>query len=286
VIPGSPNGLVDAGDALAQAASNLDATRTSIVRQARLVDDGWTGAASAGAGGALAQAAAHAGAGGAVCRRASAVLEVYAAELRAAQQQYEVAAREMATGQSQQNALVVRIQALTSELTLLPAPATAWGPLQPCPTPSSPREAVKHDGGLLSSIGHGVLDVVGLVPVLGAPADGANAAWYAADGDTLNAGLSAAGMVPFLGWGATGTKIGIKGFKAARAVEETGLAGKGVKDAAKAAQEMYPRAKTFRRGVRDQVWNQGRQDATGQVRDPLTGRFMSKNEPWDMGHQL
>lgn len=171
MIPGSPNGLVDAGDALAQAASNLDATRTSIVRQARLVDDGWIGAA------------------------------------------YEVAAREMATGQSQQNALVVlaldpataqlrqqatqaltaaqldadaavarclqanqeaaaRIQALTSELTLLPAPATAWGPLQPCPTPSSPREAVKHDGGLLSSIGHGVLDVVGLVPVLGAPADG------------------------------------------------------------------------------------------------------------------
>jgi len=257
-----------------------------------------------------------------VCRRASAVLEVYAAELRAAQQQYEVAAREMATGQSQQNALVVlaldpataqlrqqatqaltaaqldadaavarclqanqeaaaRIQALTSELTLLPAPATAWGPLQPCPTPSSPREAVKHDGGLLSSIGHGVLDVVGLVPVLGAPADGANAAWYAADGGTLNAGLSAAGMVPFLGWGATGTKIGIKGFKAARAVEETGLAGKGVKDAAKAAQEMYPRAKTFRRGVRDQVWNQGRQDATGQIRDPLTGRPMSKNEPWE-----
>jgi len=126
VIPGSPNGLVDAGDALAQAASNLDATRTSIVRQARLVDDGWIGAA------------------------------------------YEVAAREMATGQSQQNALVVlaldpataqlrqqatqaltaaqldadaavarclqanqeaaaRIQALTSELTLLPARATAWG---------------------------------------------------------------------------------------------------------------------------------------------------------------
>lgn len=33
------------------------------------------------------------------------------------------------------------------------------------------------------------------------------------------------------------------------------------------------------------MWNQGRQDATGQVRDPLTGRFMSKNEPWDMGHQ-
>ncbi len=65
MIPGSPNGLVDAGDALAQAASNLDATRTSIVRQARLVDDGWIGAA------------------------------------------YEVAAREMATGQSQQNALVV-----------------------------------------------------------------------------------------------------------------------------------------------------------------------------------
>jgi len=62
-------------------------------------------------------------------------------------------------------------------------------------------------------IGHGILDVVGLVPVYGELADGANAAWYAAEGDYTNAALSAAAMVPFAGWGATGTKLGMKGYK-------------------------------------------------------------------------
>jgi hypothetical protein len=60
-----------------------------------------------------------------------------------------------------------------------------------------------------------VLDGVGLIPVVGEPADGVNALWYGAEGDELNAGLSAAGMVPFAGWGATGAKLGIKGAKAA-----------------------------------------------------------------------
>ena len=62
-------------------------------------------------------------------------------------------------------------------------------------------------------IGHGILDVVGLVPVVGELADGANATWYAAEGDYTNAALSAAAMVPFAGWGATGAKLGMKGYK-------------------------------------------------------------------------
>lgn len=62
-------------------------------------------------------------------------------------------------------------------------------------------------------IGHGILDVVGLVPVVGELADGANAAWYAAEGDYTNAALSAAAMIPFAGWGATGAKLGMKGYK-------------------------------------------------------------------------
>jgi hypothetical protein len=62
-------------------------------------------------------------------------------------------------------------------------------------------------------IGHGILDVVGLVPVVGELADGANAAWYASEGDYTNAALSAAAMVPFAGWGATGAKLGMKGYK-------------------------------------------------------------------------
>ena len=73
--------------------------------------------------------------------------------------------------------------------------------------------AGEHDsgGGLLSSIGHGLLDVAGLVPVVGEAADLANAAWYTAEGDYTMAALSAAAAIPFAGWGATGAKAVIKG---------------------------------------------------------------------------
>jgi len=56
------------------------------------------------------------------------------------------------------------------------------------------------------------LDVVGLVPVVGEVADGINAIIYTCRGDYVNAGLSAAGMIPFLGWGATGGKFVKKGL--------------------------------------------------------------------------
>ncbi|MEN4758931.1 RHS repeat-associated core domain-containing protein [Chryseobacterium sp. C39-AII1] len=61
-----------------------------------------------------------------------------------------------------------------------------------------------------SEVGHAVLDVGGLLPVIGEPLDGANAIWYAAEGDYLNSGLSAVAMVPIAGYAATGTKITIK----------------------------------------------------------------------------
>lgn len=68
-------------------------------------------------------------------------------------------------------------------------------------------EAREDDGGnWFSDIGHGVLDVLGLVPALGEPADAVNGAWYLAEGDTTNAALSAAALIPFAGWGATGGK--------------------------------------------------------------------------------
>lgn len=46
----------------------------------------------------------------------------------------------------------------------------------------------------------------------------------------------------------------------------------------------YSRSSGYRAGVRDAVWEDARETATGQIRDPLTGRFMSKDVPWDMGH--
>ena len=47
-----------------------------------------------------------------------------------------------------------------------------------------------HQGMSLSDLGHGVLDVVGLIPFVGEAADLANAAWYTAEGDYTMAALS------------------------------------------------------------------------------------------------
>ena len=57
---------------------------------------------------------------------------------------------------------------------------------------------------------HGVLDVVGLIPVVGEVADGANALIYVGEGDYVNAAISAAAMVPGAGMAATGAKYGTK----------------------------------------------------------------------------
>lgn len=57
-----------------------------------------------------------------------------------------------------------------------------------------------------------VFDIAGLIPVYGEVFDGINAAWYALEGEYFNASLSAAAMLPLVGWGATGTKWLVKGF--------------------------------------------------------------------------
>ena len=55
----------------------------------------------------------------------------------------------------------------------------------------------------ISPIGHGVLDVVGMVPGFGEPFDGLNALWYAGEGNYTDAALTSAAMIPFGGWAAT-----------------------------------------------------------------------------------
>ena len=67
----------------------------------------------------------------------------------------------------------------------------------------------------LADAGHLILDAAGMFPLLGEVADGANAAWYAGEGDYTSGGLSAAGMIPFAGWAATASKFAGKGVKAA-----------------------------------------------------------------------
>lgn len=58
------------------------------------------------------------------------------------------------------------------------------------------------------------------------------------------------------------------------------------KDNGGKASSTYERPAGYRKGVRDQVWNNNKEISTGQVRDTITGRFMSKNSPWDMGHKF
>jgi hypothetical protein len=59
-----------------------------------------------------------------------------------------------------------------------------------------------------SDIGHLALNVVGMLPVVGAPADAINAGWYAAQGDWTDAALSAATAIPFAGDAAGVLKLG------------------------------------------------------------------------------
>lgn len=87
----------------------------------------------------------------------------------------------------------------------------------------------------LSDVGHTVLDIAGLVPVLGAPADGINAVWYAAEGDWVNAGLSAAGMIPFAGEAATAAKLGNRAVDAVRTADNAIDAARGADNAIDAA---------------------------------------------------
>lgn len=61
----------------------------------------------------------------------------------------------------------------------------------------------------VSDIVHGALDIAGFIPVLGAIPDGINAVIYAAEGDWVNAGISAVAMIPVFGDGAkVVTKLG------------------------------------------------------------------------------
>ncbi|MDD2985193.1 AHH domain-containing protein [Flavobacterium sp.] len=62
----------------------------------------------------------------------------------------------------------------------------------------------------LKDVIHLGLDVVGLVPLLGEPADLINGVLYALEGDKLNSGLSFASALPIVGFGSAATKFGLR----------------------------------------------------------------------------
>jgi len=106
----------------------------------------------------------------------------------------------------------------------------------PTPVPETPKEEGwwKRWG---SDVTHGVLDVVGLVPVLGEVANGTGALIYLAEGDPVSAAFDAAAMWPAGGQAATvgkyGTKAATKLAKEAAEAAEKKLA----KEAAEVAEK-------------------------------------------------
>ena len=46
----------------------------------------------------------------------------------------------------------------------------------------------------------------------------------------------------------------------------------------------YSRPTHWRSGMRDAVWENAKNEH-GRVRDPVSGKFMSKDKPWHMGHK-
>jgi len=97
----------------------------------------------------------------------------------------------------------------------------------------------KRNKGIISEVGHTALDVAGMVPVVGAVADGVNAGWYLAEGDYTNAALSAAGMVPGVGDAATAAKLAAKGAKYAKNADKVAGAVQKGTNAGERAYEAY-----------------------------------------------
>ncbi|MET9879268.1 ricin-type beta-trefoil lectin domain protein [Actinacidiphila glaucinigra] len=96
-----------------------------------------------------------------------------------------------------------------------------------------------------SDIGHAALDVVGLVPVVGEVADVANGAWYLAEGNYVDAGLSFTSAIPLAGYAATaakGAKYADEAVDAYKAVDTTVNAVSDAKKATKAADDVVPPA--------------------------------------------
>ena len=95
----------------------------------------------------------------------------------------------------------------------------------------------------ISPIGHGALDVVGLVPGFGEPADLINGLWYTAEGNYIDAGLSYASAIPIAGYGATaakGARYVDKAVNAVDAATDTVKAADKTKDAVKNAENVTP----------------------------------------------
>lgn len=95
-----------------------------------------------------------------------------------------------------------------------------WADMAQPPAPRAKAQPKAEEPSALSEAVHTVLDVVGMIPLVGELADGANALLYAAEGDYANAALSAASMVPLAGNVVGAAKLGKRVLKVADKVSD------------------------------------------------------------------
>lgn len=117
-------------------------------------------------------------------------------------------------GEMDDDTVTAFMDAVTSAIGSPPAPGqTAFQPLLANDVKNIGQalqdeadKAAEEAGPWWAQIGHGLLDLVGLIPVIGEPADFVNGVWYYADGDVINGSLSMGAVIPFAGWAVSGGK--------------------------------------------------------------------------------
>jgi hypothetical protein len=144
-----------------------------------------------------------------------------------------------------------------------------------------PEEEKKGFWGKVLDVTQTVLDVAGMIPVIGEVADLANAGIYAARGDYTNAALSAAAAIPFVGWAAGGAKLAMKGAKLIK------KAGKVIDSVAGIATKIADKAGQVAKAIGDLANKAGDaiSGALGKVMTKAKG-LMSNFSPADLANKL
>ena len=110
--------------------------------------------------------------------------------------------------------------------------------------------------GRAAALGHTALDLAGLAPGVGLAFDAVNGVWYLAEGDWASAALSAGAMVPGLGVGSTGAKLGGKALGAASKAGKADVFKK--PKSGQSGKEAARDIPSWAQGERPYVWEDGK----------------------------
>ena len=250
-VPGNPGAVRAGGETVAAAGTAINDTAQAIQNSGTEAAVLWSGSAAEAFEAATRALGAGTYAGGDVCELVERVLSAYAEDLEAAQQDWAAAHADLSAAQSAERAARAsdpgddpdrrdrRDRDIRRAATDAADARTDMADAQQRALEANTKAAGKIDGftgdladmkvarvvtapadsGGISSVGHLTLDLIGLFPGFGEPADLTNAVWYAAEGNTVDAALSLGSTVPLVGGIPTIVKFGDRGLDAARAAD-------------------------------------------------------------------